>query len=140
MRKWISHNQGICVGLVLVVVLVVWTYGCESKVTSPVSGKQVNREQLHNEVKHEITRLQLEVEKLSDTATVALSTLDKQDAMKQRLFEAASMLTTTNAINPTGLIGIAGILLGTGLAVDNRIKDKVIKNRPLKQPLPIKVT
>jgi len=131
MVKWISHNQGIVVALVICSVLMVWTFGCESKVTSPVSNKQVTRSELIVEVKFKVQALETELDHLQEQAQIGFIDLDKQDTIKRKLFEFAALTAQTGTFNPTGIITLAGTLLGLGLGVDNRIKDKIIKNRPL---------
>jgi len=131
MRKWLSHNQGTFIGIILAVGLLVWTFGCESKVTSPVSNKQVTRSELIVEVKFKVQALEAELDHLQEQAQLGFTDLDKQDTIKRKLFEFAALTAQTGAFNPTGIITLAGTLLGLGFGVDNRIKDKVIKNRPL---------
>ena len=131
MRKWISHNQGMVVSVIILVVLMVWTFGCESQVMSPITGQTVTRPQLKLEVDIQIKQLELELDNLQAQAALQFASLDRQDVIKRKLFEFASITSATNTFNPTGIITLAGTLLGLGFGVDNRIKDKVIKNRPL---------
>jgi hypothetical protein len=131
MLTMIRHNIGLCVGVVLAVCLVFWTYGCESKVQSPVTGKPVTYGELSIEIQAEATRLETELDTLQKKAALSFQELVRKDEIKQKLFEFASLTATNNAFNPTGLITLVGSLLGVGAIVDNRIKDVVIANRPL---------
>ena len=131
MVKWIRHNQGIIVGIVLVIILMVWTFGCESKVTSPVTDKQVTRPELKLEIDIAVKQFEMELDNLQKQAALQFVSLDRQDIVKQKLFEFAAITSANNTFNPTGIITLAGTLLGLGVGIDNRIKDKVIKNRPL---------
>jgi len=131
MRKWISHNQGTFAGIILAVGVLVWTFGCESKVLSPVSNKQVTRSELSVEIKFKAKSLEDELDLLYEQGQLGYMDLDKQDEIKRKLFEFAALTATTGTFNPTGIITLVGTLVGLGLGVDNRIKDKVIKNRPL---------
>jgi len=131
MYTWISHNQGIVAGLVLVVALMVWMYGCESTVTSPITGMLVTRPQLHLEIKVQSAKLEAELDALKEQSLLQYAQLDKEDIIRNKIFDFAAITSEHNTFNPTGLITLAGTLLGIGSVIDNRIKDKVIKNRPL---------
>ena len=131
MLKWIRHNQGTFVGLILTTALMVWTYGCESKVTSLTSDSQITRSELQFELDTEVRRLETELETLQKTAELRFEQLDRQDAIKIKLFDTLAVATQAGSFNTVGLITLAGSLMSIGMGVDNRIKDKVIKNRPL---------
>ena len=131
MIKLISHNQGVFIAIIMVVVLMLWTYGCESKVTSPITGEMVTRPQLELEVSLQVKRLELELDNLQEQAALQFLSLDRQDEIKRKLYEFAAITSTSKTFNPIGLITLVGTILGFGAGIDNRIKDKVIKNRPL---------
>lgn len=131
MLTWIRHNQGIVVGIIISVALVVWTFGCENKVMSPISGQKVSRAQLHIEVSAQSKALENQLDTLKEQALLQYTMLDKADMIRDKIFEFAALTTEQNTFNPTGLITLVGTLLGIGVGIDNRIKDKVIKNRPL---------
>lgn len=131
MVKLISHNQGTFVGIVLVIVLLVWTYGCQSTIRSPISDKMVTRPELRLEVDIQVKRLEVELDNMQEQAALQFVALDRQDEIKQKLFNFAALSVESNTFNPTGIITLAGTLLGLGFGIDNRIKDKVIKNRPI---------
>jgi len=131
MRKWISHNQGTFVAVIIVVILMVWTYGCVSTIRSPISNKMVTRAELVLEVDITVKRLEAELNNLQKQAVLQFAELDRQDLIKRKLFEFAALTAQSGTFNPTGIITLAGSMLGLGFGVDNRIKDKVIKNRPL---------
>jgi hypothetical protein len=141
MVKFISHNQGTVVGIILTVILLVWTFGCESKVRSPISDNMVTRPELNLEIDLTVKRLESELDMIQKQAALQFLTLDRQDVFKQKLFNFAALSVESNTFNPTGLITLAGTLLGLGFGVDNRIKDKVIKNRPINnKPTPTDTT
>lgn len=132
--KWIRHNQGIFVALIIAAGLLVWTFGCESKVGSLIEpAKKVTRDELQLEIDSEVSRLEAELDLLIKQASLKMQELDRQDAIKQKLFEFAAITAEAGTMNPTGLLALIGSILGFGAIVDNRIKDKVIKNRPLKE-------
>lgn len=130
--RWIRHNQGIVAALVIVAGVMIWTFGCQSKVTSLVEpGKMVNADELNLEIETESRRLQAELDALIARAGLKLTDLARQDAIKRQLFEFAALSATTGTVNTSGVVLLAASILGVGAGVDNRIKDKVIKNRPL---------
>ncbi len=131
MRKWISKNQGACIAIVINLCIIIWAFGCDSKVQSLKSDKKVTRGELTIEYNTELHRLQNELQSLQETGQLSFAELDRLDDIKYRLFNAVSVATQTGGINPIGLVALVGSIAGIGLGVDNRIKDKVIKNRPL---------
>ncbi len=134
LRKIISHNQGQTLAIVIIAVLVLWTYGCESKVSSILEPSlQVNREDLQVEVDSEIRRLEGELEHIAAKAQAKVHDLDRQDAFKKKLFDFAAIAVEGSGWNPSGLVGLAFSVFGIGAVIDNRIKDKVIKNRPIEK-------
>ena len=132
--RWIRHNQGLFVALLICAGLMVWTIGCESKVGSLIEpAKLVTREELQLEIEQEQARLENELAMLQNQAEVKFGKLDREDAIKRQLLEFGLVAAETGTVNPAGLIGLLTGILGVGVIVDNRIKDKVIKNRPLKE-------
>lgn len=132
--KWIRHNQGLFVALLICGGLLVWTFGCESKVTSLIDPqKKATAEELSLEIEQLVGRLEGELELLLKQARLKQADLARQDAIKAKLFEFAAITAQGGSFNPAGLLTLTGSLLGMGAIVDNRIKDKVIKNRPLKE-------
>ena len=136
MTSWISHNQGIVVGLILSVILMLWTFGCESQVKSPVSGDMVTRAELNLEVDIQVKQFETQLDNIQKQAALQFVALDRQDEIKSKLYEFAAITAQSNTFNPTGVITLVGSILAMGLGVDNRIKDKIIKNRPLNGVLP----
>jgi hypothetical protein len=131
MLATIRHNLGLCFGVILAICLVFWTYGCESTVKSPVTGKPVTYGELSIEINADVARLAVQLDSLQKQATLSFQELARKDEIKKQLFDFAALTAANNAFNPTGIITLAGSLLGLGAIVDNRIKDVIIKNRPL---------
>ena len=132
-KKAISHNQGQFLAVAISAGVMIWTFGCQSKVSSiKEPSLQVNREELQVEVEDEIRRLEGELEHIAARAEMKVRDLDRQDAFKQKLFDFAAITVEGQTVNPAGLVGLLFSVLGVGAVIDNRIKDKVIKNRPLK--------
>lgn len=131
MWKTITHNQGLITAAVVTLGLLVWSYGCESKVQSLTGKEQVTRSQLTLELNEQAKMLETQLDSLNNQAAERFEQLDNKDAIKAKVFDAVAVATNTGSFNATGLLTLAGSILGLGAVVDNRIKDKVIKNRPL---------
>lgn len=130
--EWIRHNQGLFVALIIIVIIIVWTFGCQSKVTSLVEpGKMVNAQELSLEIETETTRLMAELELLAKRGELKMEELAKKDALQKELMDFAAISAASGGFNPSGLVALGFSVLGIGAFADNRIKDKVIKNRPL---------
>ncbi|KKM97805.1 hypothetical protein LCGC14_1164380 [marine sediment metagenome] len=133
LAKWISKNQGVFVALLIAAGVLVWTLGCESKVTSLTDpSKMVTADELNLEIEAESMRLQAELDQLMKRAELKFVELSKKDAIKQKLMDFSLLAAQTGTLNPSGLVGLIAGIVGIGAVIDNRIKDKVIKNRPLK--------
>lgn len=131
--KWIRHNQGVTLSILLIIIALGWTYGCESQVMSLVEpAKMVNAQELELEIQLETARLNLEVENLLGQAELKRGDIARQDAIKRKLFDFAAITVDAGTVNPAGVVGLLFSILGVGAVIDNRLKDKVIKNRPLK--------
>ena len=132
LTKWMSKNQGLTVGLVVAASILFWLYGCESKVASLLDpNKNVKIEELNLEIQAETFRLESELNQLIKLSRVRISEIERQDAIKQKLMDFALLAAESGTLNPSGLAGLLFSVVGIGAVIDNRIKDKVIKNRPL---------
>jgi len=130
--KWISHNQGSFSALIVIAGIGIWLAGCESKVSSMKEpALRVSRSELKIEIDSEIARIEAELSLITRQAELKTKDLDRQDAIKQKLFDFAAITAEGQTVNPAGVIGLIFSILGVGALADNRIKDKVIKNRPL---------
>ncbi len=122
LAKLFRHNQCLSVAVIVVITALYWLYGCESKVMSIADPPA------------KVTRaeLKIEIDAFLATAEIRYAELDKQDEFKQKLVEFGMVMAEGGTLNPAGVaVGLLGVL-GLGAIADNRIKDKVIKNRPLK--------
>jgi len=135
--KWISKNQGISVALIICTGLMIWTFGCESKVSSLIDpSKMITAAELEVEIESESVRLLAELELLAKRGQLKRDELAKMDALKKSLMDYAAINAASGGFNPSGLVTLAFSIMGFGAVVDNRIKDKVIKNRPLPKKEP----
>ena len=132
--KWISHNQGSFLAFMVIAGIGIWLIGCHSQVSSiKEPALRVNRAELKIEVDSEIARIEAELSLIMKQAELKKKDLDRQDAIKQKLFDFAAITAEGQTVNPAGVVGLLFSVLGIGAVIDNRIKDKVIKNRPLKE-------
>lgn len=133
MYRWIRHNQGLACSILIICGVMAWTLGCDSKVLSlVVPGKKVNRQELNLEIAVERQRLEAELSNLIKRAALKHQKLDQFDAVKQKLLNFAAITADAGTVNPAGVVGLLFSVVGIGAVIDNRLKDKVIKNRPLK--------
>jgi len=131
-KTWISHNQGTFFALIVMAGITVYVFGCQSKVTSIMHpSRMVTGDELKLEVDVEAKRLEAELDQIYKQAELKYQDLARQDAIKQKLVDFALITQSSGAVNPAGIIGLLVGVLGVGATIDNRIKDKVIKNRPV---------
>lgn len=131
--KWVRHNQGLTVSTAICLVLLIWSFGCETQVESlKKPGTMVNRAEFALEVQELARDPNVDPDWLMGRAELGFGKLDRDDAVRQKLFEFAALSATTGGVSTGGVITLIGSILGVGAVADNRIKDKVIKNRPLK--------
>jgi len=115
-KEILRHNQFLAVGIVIVIALGIYLVGCDSSVTSPLSGKKVTRPLLSAEVELKVAEIE-----------AAYADLDKQDLFKQKVFELGLAAAQGGTIDPVGAgVTLLGIL-GIGAVADNRKKDSIIK-------------
>jgi hypothetical protein len=76
MIKIIRHNAGICVASMVCVLLLLWTYGCESKVLSPVTGKSVTYAELALDISAESKRIEGELDLLTNKLNYSSQSLN----------------------------------------------------------------
>lgn len=133
--EWVRHNQGMTCSIVVLAVIAVWLFSCESRVLSLVDpGKKVNRQELNLEVAVERQRVEAQLDHLIKRAELKHIQLDRIDEVKQKLVNFAAITVDAGTVNPAGVVGLLFSIVGIGAVVDNRLKDKVIKNRPLQIP------
>lgn len=133
LAEWIRHNQGVALSGVIMVGMIVWIYGCESQVKSLTKPNiMVNVDELKLEIEAETARLNLAVQDILDRGELRMDQLAKMDEVKRTLIDFAAITADAQTVNPAGVISLLFSILGIGAVIDNRLKDKVIKNRPLK--------
>ncbi len=113
---FIRHQQGMCLGVVIAVAVLGWTYGCQSQVksiTNPII--LVNRGEL-----------QIEVNAFIAQAELRFAELDKQDQLKSTLFNTAIDFMQGGNVNPAAVAIVIGNILGLGAVIDNVRKRTLI--------------
>jgi hypothetical protein len=140
--KWIDHNRWVVLGMVLTVMILLHA-GCQSKTASIFNPDQeVTRQQLNAEgdrAQAEIDVLWATLEVKMDTYSSALEAghddLDAKDEKKAQVSAFLGGLATSaveGTFNPlqavTSGVSLAALLVGGGAMLDNRRKDKIIRN------------
>jgi len=106
---FIRHNQGMFIGSIIAIAVLIWTYGCQSQVrsiTNPII--IVNRGEL-----------QIEVDNFIAQAELRFADLDKQDEVKSTLFNTAIDFMQGGKVNPAAVAIVIGNILGLGAMADN---------------------
>jgi len=103
------HNSGICIGLCLLPFVLVYAYSCQSTIVSLVQpGQRITR-----------TELIAEVDYLLAQAASRFDDLDRQDLVKNTIFNSLIDLAQGGAVNPAGIALVIGNILGLGAVIDN---------------------
>ncbi|GAH79914.1 unnamed protein product, partial [marine sediment metagenome] len=124
---FIKHNPGIIIGAVLAAAILIWTYGCQTRVVSIVNNPQlVTRPELQIEVEHFLAQKKLEVDTFISQAELKFEDLDRQDELRNALFGMALTFMQGGQINPAAVALVIGSILGLGATVDNIRKRTVI--------------
>lgn len=114
----LNHERYQTIAIFLIVALLIWTYGCPSKVDSLRSpGKRVTR-----------AEFEIETKGLLSTAEVRLIDLDRQDNIKRLIFENLLLTAQSGQFNLVGLVAGVATILGIGATVDNVRKRKELKD------------
>lgn len=113
-----NHERYQSIAIIVILSLLVWTYGCPSHVDSLLTpGKSVTRPEL-----------QVELDTMVAMAANRVQDLDEQDSIKELIFTQAMLTAQGGQINLMGVIAAAAATLGIGATVDNVRKRKVIKD------------
>lgn len=132
-KKWCRHNQGMMIAFVLMVIFVIWFFGCQSTVDSMIHpNRKITEPELRVEYSAEMRRLEAEITHLEEITDIRLQDIYRQDAMKQALYRNALIIAETGTVNPLGILSLLGTVFGIGAVIDNRRKDGLIKG--LKKP------
>jgi hypothetical protein len=110
--KFFNDNHWYIIAGAMVFASILWAYGCESKTISLLDAKRkVGRMELQNELNYEV-----------GLAKARIADLDKQDAVKQSLLDAANIMNNTGTINASGLLNLAASIGGISYGLTQRQK------------------
>lgn len=105
----LRHNAGICIGFACVPVVLIYAYSCQSVVVSMLDpGKRISRPELIAEVDLFLAR-----------AEAKFADLDRQDLVKDTIFNSILDLAQGKTPNPIGVVLTLAGILGVGAGVDN---------------------
>ncbi len=105
----IKDRPTIIAALILCAGVTFYAYGCESKTTSLIDSRRtINREQLT-----------MEIDQLIRLTENKVADLDKQDALKQFIFEQTIIVAQGGTVNPVGVLTSLMALMGIGFGADD---------------------
>ncbi len=111
---FLNEQHWYIIAFLLIVCVVFWTYGCVSTTESLINPeRKVNRVELENELDY-----------LIGIASARAEDLNRQDAIKQALLDAANLMSQTGSINPSGLVNLIACIgaISFGLNRNQRVK------------------
>ena len=112
--SFFNEQHWYVLALVLIFGIVFWTYGCISTTESLIDpDRQVTRIELENELDY-----------LIGIASARAEDLNRQDAIKQALLDAANLMSQTGSINPSGLVNLVACIgaISFGLNRNQKVK------------------
>lgn len=116
-KNLFNHERYQTITFICIAAILAGIASCESTAPSIINPTmRVNREQLQNEANAILAKI--------DSAELEI---DRQDRLKELLFNQAIIASQGQPINPVGLITSLGTILGIGAFTDNVRKRKVIK-------------
>lgn len=106
---FVRHNSGVSIGFALLPLVLIFVYSCQSVVVSTINPMQ------------KVTRSELvaEVDLYLTNAARKFEDLDRQDLVKDTIFNSVLDLAQGKAVNPIGVFVTIASLLGIGAAADN---------------------
>lgn len=115
----IRHNPYVFIAFAILIVLLLWLYGCEPTTKSPLDpGRQISR-----------AELKIEFETYAQRVELAGRDLQRKEQLRDLLLNQAFLVAGGGTVNPVALLTTAFSILGIGSALDNRRKDKVIEKK-----------
>ncbi len=106
---FIRHNPMTSFGFLLCCFVLFWCYSCQSTVVSLVNpDRKLNRAQLV-----------IEVDSFLAAASDRFNDLDRQDLVKNTIFNSVLDLAQGKAVNPIGVVMALSGILGLGAIGDN---------------------
>lgn len=115
--KTIKHNHALVGAIVTASIILATIFGCEPRTQSLIRPD------------HKVTRaeLNIELETLLATAKIRTEELERQEQLRDLVFQSALAVAEGGKLSIPGLMLAVGNLLGIGAVIDNRRKDAIIK-------------
>jgi len=107
--SFVRHNFGVCLAVPLCFLLLIYCYSCQSTVVSLVN----------SEVRVTRAELVLEVDQFLASAELKFTDLDRQDLVKNTIFNSILEVAQGKSANPIGIIVTLAGILGVGAIGDN---------------------
>lgn len=103
------HNSGLILSTLLVPAILIYAYSCQSVVVSTIAGRgKISRPELV-----------AEVDLFLAAAEAKFADLDRQDLVKDTIFNSVIDLAQGKAPNPIAVALVIGNMLGLGAVIDN---------------------
>jgi len=118
--KACNDNHWYIIAATMICCLLLWVYGCQSKVASMIDPtQQINRDELKAEADYLTAKIKSKA-----------ANLDRQDEIKMLLLEQATIFGQTGNFNPTGLLNtcISIGAIGFGLNRNQKLKTVLKEN------------
>lgn len=112
--NWLNDNHWYIVAIVVIGASIFWTHGCESTVPSLINPDQlVNRATLQNELNYIVGQVEIKV-----------TDLNRQDEIKQALFDAMVLVSQGGQVNTLGIVNLAATIgaISFGLNRNQKLK------------------
>ena len=117
--KAIKHNHMLVHGIICSVIILLAITGCEPKTRSLLNkNRKVTRAELN-----------IELDTLLSTAELRTRDLDRQEQLRDLIFQSALQVTQGGQLSIPGLLLALGNIVGIGAIIDNRRKDSIIKTQ-----------
>jgi len=114
--KFLNEQHWYLIGFVLITIALFFTYGCVSTTESLIDPtRMVNRVELENELNY-----------LIGIASARAEDLNRQDAIKQAVLDAANVMSQTGSINPSGLINLVACIGAISFGLNRNQKLKAV--------------
>lgn len=115
--KTIKHNHVFVACIINSIIIIAAISGCEPRTKSLIyADKPVTRAELN-----------IELDTLLATSKLRLEDLDRQEELRNLVFQSTMLVAEGGALSWPGLLLALGNLMGIGAVIDNRRKDALIK-------------
>jgi len=112
----LSENWPKTVAIFVLVGILFWGYSCQPE----------TRSLIHPDRKVTRPELQIELDTIAATAEIRMADLDKQEAIRDLIFQNALLVVETGTMNPAGLVTLLAGLYGITRGAKD-IKDRIKK-------------